>query len=103
MIGFGLSPGATASGAAATHRAFPSGIPNLVAVYDPSDLSSVFQDAVGPVPAGVGDPVRLMQDKSGNGQHLRAGSDAARPMLKVSVGRCWLKGDGVDDRYGHAI
>lgn len=97
MIGFGLSPGATASGAAATLRAFPSEIPNLVAVYDPSDLSSLFQDTAGTVPAGVGDPVRLMQDKSGNARHMRAGSDAARPVLQSSGGLYWLEGDGVDD------
>lgn len=38
--------------------------PGLVAAYDPSDLSTLFQDASGTIPAGVGDPVRLMLDKS---------------------------------------
>ncbi|WP_420004072.1 hypothetical protein [Arenibacterium sp. LLYu02] len=83
--------------ATAALRAFPAEIPSLVAAYDPSDLSTLFQNAAGTIPAGVGDPVRLMLDRSGNGRHLRAESDAARPVLQSSGGLYWLESDGVDD------
>lgn len=48
---------------------------------DPSDASTLFQDAAGTTPAGIGDPVRLALDKSGNDNHALAPSDAARPVL----------------------
>lgn len=35
-----------------------------VAFYDPSDTSTLFQDAAGTMPTGVGDPVGLVLDKS---------------------------------------
>lgn len=38
--------------------------------YDPSDMSTLFQDAEATTTAGVGLPVRLVLDKSGNGNHL---------------------------------
>jgi hypothetical protein len=39
--------------------------------YDPSDLSTLFQDAAGTVPVTAsGDPVELMRDKSGRGNDL---------------------------------
>lgn len=63
-----------------------------VALYDPSDTSTLFQDLAGTIPAtGLGDPVRLMLDKSGNGHHVMAPSDAARPTLRAGAGRTWLK------------
>lgn len=38
--------------------------------YDPSDLSTLFQDAAGTTPVtAVGQPVGRMLDKSGNGNH----------------------------------
>lgn len=67
-----------------------------VAFYDPSDLSTLFQDNAATTPAGVGDPVRVMLDKSGNARHMRAGSDDARPVLQSSGGLYWLEGDGVN-------
>jgi len=52
--------------------------------YDPSDLSTLFQDAAGTVPVtAVEQPVRLMRDKSGRGNHATAPSDAARPVLRA--------------------
>jgi hypothetical protein len=51
--------------------------------YDPSDLSTLFQDAAGTVPVtAVGQSVRLMRDKSGRGNNATAPSDAARPVLQ---------------------
>jgi hypothetical protein len=53
--------------------------------YDPSDLSTMFQDAAGTIPVtGLGQPVGLLLDKSGNGYHLsQATSDPARPTLEA--------------------
>jgi hypothetical protein len=54
--------------------------------YDPSDLSTLFQNAAGTTPVtGVEQPVRLMLDKSGRGNHATAPSDAARPVLRARV------------------
>lgn len=50
--------------------------------YDPSDLSTLFQDEAGTVPVTAGgQPVRLILDKSGRNNHAPAPSDAARPVL----------------------
>jgi len=52
--------------------------------YDPSDLSTLFQDTAGTVPVtAVEQSVRLMRDKSGRGNHATAPSDAARPVLRA--------------------
>lgn len=45
--------------------------PDLLAWWDPSDLSTLFQEAAGTTPvAAENDPVGLMRDKSGNGRHF---------------------------------
>lgn len=98
MLGLGFSPGSAALMASAARLGFLATLPGVVASYDPSDLSTLFQDAAGTIPAGVGDPVRLMLDKSGLGRNMRAPSDAARPILRSSGGLFWLEADGVDDR-----
>jgi hypothetical protein len=68
------------------------------ALYDASVGNSLFQDAAGTIPATANnDPVRRINDLSGNGNHAIAGSDAARPLLKISGGQRWLEFDGVDD------
>ncbi|MCC5983383.1 MAG: hypothetical protein JJU42_03355 [Rhodobacteraceae bacterium] len=67
--------------------------------FDPSDLSTLFQDSAGTLPATAdGDPVGRMLDKSGNGRHLFQDISAARPVLRISGGLTWLEFDGVDDR-----
>jgi hypothetical protein len=54
--------------------------------YDPSDLSTMFQDELGNVPVtGVEQPVRRILDKSGNGNHATASADARRPVLSARV------------------
>lgn len=66
--------------------------------YDPSDLSTLFQDAAGTTPVTAdGDPVGLMLDKSGNGNHARQATATARPLYKTSGGLHWLAFDDVDD------
>ncbi len=70
--------------------------------YDPSDLSTLFQDAAGTIPVtGVEQPVGLMLDKSGRGNHISQSTTTARPILRAeSVGgtqQYYLDFDGVDD------
>ena len=51
--------------------------------YDPSDLSTLFQDAAGTTAVtAVEQPVRLMRDKSGRSNHATAPNDASRPVLR---------------------
>lgn len=66
--------------------------------YDPSDLSTLFQDAAGAPPVTAdGDPVGLMLDKSGNGKHATQTVSAARPTYRTDGTLHWLEFDGVDD------
>ena len=66
--------------------------------YDPSDLSTLFQDAAGTTPVTAdGDPVGLMLDKSGNGNHVVQDIASMRPTLKTDGALYWLDFDGVDD------
>jgi len=52
--------------------------------YDPSDFSTLFQNAAGTTPVtAVEQPVRLMLDKSGRGNHALAPNDSARPVLRA--------------------
>ena len=59
--------------------------------YDPSDSSTVWQDAAGTTPAGVGDPVGRIDDKSGNGNHATQSTSTARPVLQSSSGLYYLE------------
>jgi hypothetical protein len=59
--------------------------------YDPSDLSSMFQDSAGTVPAVVDSPVGRINDKSGNGKHAVQTIDSARPILRKSGSLYWLE------------
>lgn len=66
--------------------------------YDPSDKSTLFQDAAGTVPVTKdGDPVGLMLDKSGNNNHATQTASAARPVYKTDGILHWLFFDGADD------
>lgn len=64
--------------------------------YDPSDLSTLYQDAAGTTPVtGVGQPVGRMNDKSGNGNYLVQLTDANRPILRQDAGgKYYLEGLG---------
>ncbi len=69
--------------------------------YDPSDKSTLFQDVAGTIPVTKdGDPVGLMKDKSGNGNHARQSVSTARPIYKTDGILHWLNFDGVDDQIG---
>lgn len=69
------------------------------AVYDPSDFSTMFQDAAGTVPVtAVGQPVGLIKDKSGRGNHASQATSTQRPVIQVDGnGHFYLAFDGVDD------
>ena len=66
--------------------------------YDPSDKSTLFQDAAGTIPVTTaGDPVGLMLDRSGNGNHAVQTVSASRPAYHTDGILHWLSFDGVDD------
>lgn len=66
--------------------------------YDPSDLSTMYQDAAGTIPVtAVGQPVGKILDKSGRGNHATQSTTARRPTLQQESGKYYLSFDGVDD------
>lgn len=66
--------------------------------YDPSDLPTLFQDAAGTTPVtAAGQPVGLVRDKSGRGNHASQVTSTMRPILRNSGVLWWLEFDGVDD------
>lgn len=65
--------------------------------YDPSDLSTLFQNSNGTTAVAVGDPVGYMADKSGNGNHIIQATSTKRPVLRESSGLYYLEFDGIDD------
>jgi hypothetical protein len=66
--------------------------------YDPSDLSTLFQDSAGTTPVTVGDPVARINDKSGRGNHATQATAARRPILRqLAGGEYYLEFDGIDD------
>ena len=77
----------------------PADLTALAAWYDPSDLSTMFQDAAGTTPVTeAGQPVGLILDKSGNGHHASQATSTARPLFQIDgSGKHYLAFDGVDD------
>ena len=67
--------------------------------FDPSDISTLFQDAAGTTPVtAAGQSVGLMLDKSGRGNHATQSTSLSRPTYQVdSNGRGYLLFDGSDD------
>lgn len=68
-------------------------------LYDPSDFSTMFQDAAGTTPVtAVTQPVGKILDKSGRGNHATQATSTKRPLLQQdATGRYYLAFDGVDD------
>ena len=65
--------------------------------YDPSDLSTLFQDAAGTIPVTAdGDPVGLMLDKSGNGYHASQSVSGSRLVYRTDGTVHWLEFNGVN-------
>jgi hypothetical protein len=72
---------------------FPVG--TIGAWYDPSDLTTLFQDSAGTIPVTAdGDPVGLMQDKSGNGYNATQTVSGSRPIYRTNGTLSWLEGNG---------
>ena len=67
--------------------------------YDPSDLTTMFQDSAGTTPVtAAGQPVGRILDKSGRGNHATQATAASRPTYQIDgTGRPYLSFDGVDD------
>ena len=69
----------------------PVDLPNVDAVHDPWDISTLFQDAAGTIPVTQdGDPVGRVVDRTGNGYDLTAPSDAERPTYRRTSTKAWL-------------
>lgn len=59
--------------------------------FDPSDLKTMYQDVSGLVPVTKdGEPVALIKDKSGNGNHAIQTTASARPIYRSGDGRGWV-------------
>lgn len=101
MLGIGLHTTTLARRARTAEASPPAFTPMdlpLAAWFDPSDTSTLFQDAAGTVPVSAdGDPVALMLDKSGNGHHMSQPDVARRPIYHVENGQHWIAADGIDD------
>jgi hypothetical protein len=66
--------------------------------YDPSDLTTMFQDSAGTTPVTAdGQPVGLIRDKSGNNNHASQPVANKRPTYRQAGAERWLDFDGVDD------
>ena len=67
--------------------------------YDPSDITTLFQDAAGTIPVtAAGDSVGKMLDKSGNNAHATQSTAGKRPIYRIDpYGYSYLEFDGVDD------
>jgi hypothetical protein len=72
--------------------------------YDPSDFSTLFQDAAGTIPVtAVEQPVGRINDKSGRGNHASQSTATSRPVLKQDAnGKYYLLFDGIDDSFATA-
>ena len=52
-------------------------------VYDPNDISTMFQDSAGTTPVtAAGQPIGLIRDKSGRNNHAYQSASLARPILR---------------------
>lgn len=67
--------------------------------YDPSDLTTLFQDTAGTIPVtAAGQSVALILDKSGRGNHATQATLAQRPIYNVNgSGLSYLLFDGSND------
>ena len=72
--------------------------------YDPSDFSTMWQDAAATTPVtAVEQPVGKILDKSGRGNHATQATSASRPILRQDAnGKYYLFFDGIDDSLATA-
>lgn len=95
-FGFGF-PRMQGVGAFSPAALFASG--EVGAWYDPSDLTTLFQDVAGTTPVTTpGQTVARINDKSGRGNHATQGIFTSQPKYQIDGGgRPYLGFDGVDD------
>ena len=65
--------------------------------YDPSDLSTMFQNSDGTGAPVVDSPVGYIADKSGNGNHAIQATSDKRPTLRQSGSLYYLEYDGANN------
>lgn len=99
MLGVGLSltelaARSTGVGAWSPARLFAAGETGGWWDVNPAYM---YQGRTGTTAAAVGQPVGQLLDRSGNGNHAVAPTDAARPVLRQSGGLYYLEADSVDD------
>ena len=64
---------------------------------DPSDLSTMFEDAAGTIPVTTdGQPVGLIKDKSGRNNHASQSVEASRPIYRTNGSLRWLSCNGIN-------
>lgn len=71
--------------------------------WDPSDLSSMWQDSAGTIAAAVNAPVGKIKDKSGHGNDLVQATSSLQPILRSDGTHYWIEADGVDDRLAGTL
>ena len=75
--------------------------PNAYALavwYDPSDLTTMYQDTAGTIPATVDGPVARIDDKSGYGRNATQSTANSQPYLRMDeFDKYYLDFDGTDD------
>lgn len=70
----------------------------LTGWWDPSDLSTMWQDTAGTTPVTAdGDVVARIDDKSGNSRNFTQSTSGARPVYRTSGGLHWLEFAGSGD------
>ncbi|OEY66795.1 LamG-like jellyroll fold domain-containing protein [Marinobacter sp. X15-166B] len=68
---------------------------DIGAMYDVSDLSTLFQDVNGTMPVtSSGQRVALMRDLSGQNNHALQNDEASRPVYQTDGTRHWLEANG---------
>lgn len=91
-----FSGGSTTDSLAAAKALFLAGEQGYI--YDPSVLTSMFQDTAGTVPAAADQPVGRRLDLSGRGNHWTArNGTTGRPTLRTSGVLWWLEWDGLNN------
>ena len=71
--------------------------------YDPSDLSTMFQNSDGTGAPAIDSPVGYIADKSGNGNHAIQATSSKRPTLKQSGSLYYLEFEGAQGLATSAI
>lgn len=97
MLGFDFSI-PTLAGRRRVSGFTPASLSGLIAWYDPSDLTTLFQDFAMTVPVTTdGQAVAAIADKSGNGRHARQVTAGFRPVYNTDGQQRWLSFDGAND------